>query len=165
MIWYLIAKVRRILLCLNVSRCIMGYIRLGSASQMRTELNQDSLSLRCTAHTLNEMYKIINKTAPNELRTLLQIKSYNTNRCLCSPTRHDLELPRCKLYLGNTTLYIMGVYVGANSNAPKILSHTSCFQESSTLFKSYHEPIDRESYYKHCAYFTLVEAFMPLLAA
>ena len=59
-------------------RNIIGYDRLGSATRMRAELEQDSLSLRCCAHSLNEMYKILNDIAPTTLQDLFKVKSVNT---------------------------------------------------------------------------------------
>ena len=76
---------------------IMGYNRMDSATKMRTESNQDSLSLRRSAHCMNEMYKVINKMAPPELQSLFKFKTSDSGMSLRSESRKDLEIPSCKL--------------------------------------------------------------------
>ena len=76
----------------------MGYNRYDSATQMRAELCQDSLSLKRTAHTPNEMYKIMNDIAPAELSALFKLNENTGNHSvLRSQSRQDLKIPKCNL--------------------------------------------------------------------
>ena len=86
---------------------ILEYDRMSSATQMRTELNQDALTLCRERHTLNEMYKIVNKMLPPEICSLFTFNTYE-NRTLRSETRQDLAVPCCKLECGKRNFVYRG---------------------------------------------------------
>ena len=88
-------------------RNISGFYRMTTGTAMRTELNQDSLSLRREHHTLNEMYKIVHKMSPDKICSLFSF-SFNDIRTLGSETRQDLNVPRCKLECGKSNFVYRG---------------------------------------------------------
>ena len=81
---------------------------MNSASEMRTELNQDFLSLRRAAHSLNEMYKIMSKSAAPEFQALFTHRNADNRHCLRSDTRNDLVVPNCKIECGKQNFVYHG---------------------------------------------------------
>ena len=92
-------------------RNILGRPKSSSATEMRAELKQDSLALHREFHTANEMYKIVNNMAPDEICSLFTVNNIEHNFTLRSATRNDLVVPRCKLECGKRNFRHRGAII------------------------------------------------------